>query len=259
MSTSQVEHEGSVALPEIDGPETAADHAQLSSQVHPSSSAQLSAQAHPSGPAQLLSPDRLPTPLERTYALVLADRNRRNLLGRWLTLMGVTSCRTALDSTPLTSLTPMSLSELVVTEANPDEVEAQVIALRTRGWKNIVVSAETVEPHVAAAALMRDVRAVMRRGHADSTVTIAGELDSPDSVKRHEQQEQARLLAEELTSRERVVLQLVARGRTNREIGDYLKLSPLTIKSHLSRISRKLGTGDRARMVLIGMRGGAVS
>ncbi|HWS58013.1 MAG TPA: helix-turn-helix transcriptional regulator, partial [Actinotalea sp.] len=53
----------------------------------------------------------------------------------------------------------------------------------------------------------------------------------------------------ELTARELGVLQLVAEGRSNRQIGELLELSALTVKSHLARISRKVGTGDRAEMV----------
>ena len=53
----------------------------------------------------------------------------------------------------------------------------------------------------------------------------------------------------ELTARELGVLRLVAEGRSNRQIGEALELSALTVKSHLARISRKVGTGDRAEMV----------
>jgi DNA-binding NarL/FixJ family response regulator len=58
----------------------------------------------------------------------------------------------------------------------------------------------------------------------------------------------------DLTARELGVLQLVADGRSNREIGEHLELSALTVKSHLARISRKVGTGDRAEMVAYAIR-----
>ncbi len=51
-------------------------------------------------------------------------------------------------------------------------------------------------------------------------------------------------------------LQLVAEGSSNKEIGEELGLSALTVKSHLARIARKLGTGDRAEMVALAMRSG---
>ena len=59
-----------------------------------------------------------------------------------------------------------------------------------------------------------------------------------------------------LTPRELGVLQLVAAGHTNRQIGEQLTLSALTVKSHLARISRKMGTGERAELVAIAMRSG---
>jgi two-component system nitrate/nitrite response regulator NarL len=57
-----------------------------------------------------------------------------------------------------------------------------------------------------------------------------------------------------LTAREVGVLRLVADGCSNREIGVHLSLSALTVKSHLARISRKVGTGDRAEMVAFAIR-----
>lgn len=54
------------------------------------------------------------------------------------------------------------------------------------------------------------------------------------------------LRGQKLTAREIQVLELVARGKTNLEIGADLGLSPVTVKQHLSRIGVKLGIGDRA-------------
>ena len=48
-----------------------------------------------------------------------------------------------------------------------------------------------------------------------------------------------------LTERERDVLRLVAVGRTNREIGAELYMSPKTASVHVSRILRKLGVRGR--------------
>lgn len=63
----------------------------------------------------------------------------------------------------------------------------------------------------------------------------------------------------ELSHRELQVLQCAADGQPNREIGATLSVSALTVKSHLSRIARKLGTGDRSRMVFLALRAGAIS
>ena len=63
----------------------------------------------------------------------------------------------------------------------------------------------------------------------------------------------------EMSAREVEVLQGVADGRSNGDIAAALLLSPLTVKSHLARIGRKLGTGDRAHAVLLALRAGVIT
>ena len=63
---------------------------------------------------------------------------------------------------------------------------------------------------------------------------------------------------EELTNREREVLGLVATGLTNAEIAQALHLSPLTAKTHVSRILMKLGARDRVKLVVIAYQTGIV-
>jgi DNA-binding NarL/FixJ family response regulator len=50
-----------------------------------------------------------------------------------------------------------------------------------------------------------------------------------------------------LSPREREVLQLLTRGRTNREIAGNLTLSVSTVKIHVVHILAKLGVSDRTQ------------
>jgi DNA-binding NarL/FixJ family response regulator len=63
---------------------------------------------------------------------------------------------------------------------------------------------------------------------------------------------------DELTTRELEVLGLIAEGRTNAEIAQTLHLSPLTAKTHVSRILMKLGARDRVQLVVIAYQVGLV-
>jgi DNA-binding NarL/FixJ family response regulator len=60
-----------------------------------------------------------------------------------------------------------------------------------------------------------------------------------------------------LTEREREVLGLVGRGLSNQEIADALYMSPLTAKTHVSRMMQKLHARDRAQLVVIAFQTGA--
>jgi DNA-binding NarL/FixJ family response regulator len=61
-----------------------------------------------------------------------------------------------------------------------------------------------------------------------------------------------------LTEREREVLALVAEGLSNEEIAGRLFLSPLTTKTHVSRIMTKLDARDRAQLVVMAYESGLV-
>lgn len=96
--------------------------------------------------------------------------------------------------------------------------------------------------------LLHAVR-VVARGHLvidpDLAVALAEELSA---VRRRDPS------AEELTPREIEVLQQLAFGATNREIGERLFVSVDTVKTHLEHIFQKLGTNDRTAAVAAALR-----
>ncbi len=141
--------------------------------------------------------------------------------------------------------------------------------LRAEGWQRLVVLSAADDPHSVRAAFVAGAQGYVLKS-APSTVladgmrrVLDGGVFADPSV--------ASLLAAglrggpsadsgvaELSSREVEVLGFVADGRSNKEIGERLGLSALTVKSHLARIARKLGTGDRAEMGALTMRAGVI-
>jgi len=62
-----------------------------------------------------------------------------------------------------------------------------------------------------------------------------------------------------LTPREVEILRLIAVGLTNQEIAERLFISPLTCKSHVSRILTKLQARDRTQLVVMAYESGLVT
>lgn len=63
----------------------------------------------------------------------------------------------------------------------------------------------------------------------------------------------ARATIEALSPREREVVRLLARGRTNREIGAQLHLSPGTVRNHVGHVLEKLGAADRTHAAVLAL------
>ena len=140
--------------------------------------------------------------------------------------------------------------------------------LRAEGWTRLVVLSAADDPYSVRAAFVAGAQGYLLKSASPAVVSdgvrrvLDGGVYADPSV--------ASLLAaglrggpadsgvSDLSAREIEVLRLVADGKSNKEIGEALNLSALTVKSHLARIARKLGTGDRAEMVALVMRAGVI-
>ena len=108
---------------------------------------------------------------------------------------------------------------------------------RTRDAKPALEAAHAVATRLGALPLRDAVRDLAHRAR----VELAGvEPAAP-----------ARAVADPLTDRERDVLERVALGRTNRQVGEELYISEKTVSVHLSRVMAKLGASRRAEAVAI--------
>jgi len=104
--------------------------------------------------------------------------------------------------------------------------------------------------------LLAGVRAVAR-GDAllDPAVTAAviarfSQLPAP--------RQELKAQVDELTPREREVLMLLGRGRSNSEIAGELVVSEGTVKTHVGRVLMKLGLRDRIQAVIFGYESGLI-
>ena len=99
-----------------------------------------------------------------------------------------------------------------------------------------VLRGELILPPELAPQLFRRVAA--ENAHVAATTLSASPSPTSSSL-------------DQLTPREREVLQLVARGQTNQEIGRDLTVSVSTVKTHVEHIIAKLGVSDRTQAAVL--------
>ena len=135
---------------------------------------------------------------------------------------------------------------IIVTTFELDEYVGRAIRAGASGF--LVKDTEPVE-------LIRAIR-VVAGGDALLSPGVTRRLLERMAVDLADEPDVARLAV--LTTREREVLALVGQGLTNEEIGASLFLSPLTAKTHVSRIMAKLTARDRVQLVVVAYETGLV-
>jgi DNA-binding NarL/FixJ family response regulator len=105
--------------------------------------------------------------------------------------------------------------------------------------------------------LIQGIR-VVARGDALLSPSVTRRLIT-DIASRPERPPVSGQVLSVLTDRERQVMTLVAEGLSNDEIAGRLFLSPLTSKTHVSRIMTKLTARDRAQLVVMAYETGLVT
>jgi DNA-binding NarL/FixJ family response regulator len=180
-----------------------------------------------------------------TAHVVVADPALRQAVVRGLHSLGAVevleSASVAESRARTRSVRPRDL--VVVEVGLPDGSGVALLSeLRAAGWTRGVALSADGDPFSVRAALAAGVRGF-----------VVSEGRRRDGSPRR-----ADNGIDSLSAREVEVLQLVAGGQSNKDIGEALHLSALTVKSHLARIARKLGTGDRAEMVAHALRAGAI-
>jgi two-component system response regulator NreC len=124
---------------------------------------------------------------------------------------------------------------LALTMHDDEEYVRQLLAAGAAGY---------VLKRAAASELVSAIRAVWR-GEAVLSPAVT-RLVIADYLERQTPGQPA---ADELTPREREVLQLIAEGHTNKEIAALLNLSIKTVQAHRTSLMQKLDLHDRGALI----------
>jgi DNA-binding NarL/FixJ family response regulator len=108
----------------------------------------------------------------------------------------------------------------------------------------------------AGPAELRDAVRAVHAGEEFFSPRVAARMSA--ALRGELAREQQHGLLESLTGRERQVLTLVASGRTNKEIGAELGISPRTVESHRESLVRKLRIRTVAELTRFAMESGLI-
>lgn len=134
--------------------------------------------------------------------------------------------------------------------------ETEIVVLTT------FLDTDTISKAVAAGAIgyvLKDVppqelaEAVRKAARGEVHLAPVVQRRLMDSLARPRGAEPA---PEELTTREREVLTLLAAGRSNKEIGRLLGVTERTVKGHVGNVMGKLGAASRTQAVIYALRHG---
>jgi two-component system response regulator NreC len=158
----------------------------------------------------------------------------------------------------------------------PDLVLLDLLLPRTNGFdaipeltrvapdaRVIIVSSQTAPSSVRRALTAGAAGYIPKRASDRELVTA---IDQVSSGSRYVDPELGAALVvdevsselDDLSERERDVLQLLALGHTNQEIGKKLYISVRTVDTHRAHIMRKLGLDTRAQLVLFALAHGLI-
>ena len=141
----------------------------------------------------------------------------------------------------------------------------QVLVLTTLDDDETVFEAVRAGAHAyllkdaAEAELLETIRA-LRRGESHLTPQIARKVmdqfrrlaaDAPRTEHRRFPRRPAVFVRESLNDKEEKILQLIAEGKSNRQIGQTLFLAEGTVKNYVSRIMEKLHANTRTELAVL--------
>jgi DNA-binding NarL/FixJ family response regulator len=206
-------------------------------------------------------------PSKPTAMVVVADPRVRSTVTRHLWALGV---RDVIEASSIAEARPRvgNPRDICVADVHlPDGSGLTLLAeTRAAGWPNGLALSAADDIGAVRNALAGGVKGYVVTGTRNNPGSMAGRPGlAPLGATAARMQRRPPGASghpgsgyRELSGREVEVLRLVAEGQSNKAIGVSMGLSALTVKSHLARIARKLGTGDRAGMVAVALRTGII-
>ena len=160
----------------------------------------------------------------------------------------------------------VAVVDVAMPELNGLDAAAQIVQLNT-GTQVVILSMHSDETYITR-ALTAGVKAYLLKDSAEADLvravraTAAGRTFFSPKVSETLMQDYVRYLRQRdlqdsydlLSPREREVLQLLAEGRTNKEVANKLDLSVTTIETHRNNLMHKLNLHSTAEIVLYAVR-----
>ena len=212
---------------------------------------------------------------EETIRILIADDHavvRKGLLARIQTEEGMEAVGEAADGAEAGEMAATLRPDVILLDLvmpgtdgieairgiRQNDPQARILVLTSFSEDEKVLTAIEVG---AAGCLLKDatpdelLRAIrdVHRGRSALNPTIAQKL-----IQRMRNTDAPKPF-QELTSRETEVLRCIARGLSNKEIGDKLFISEPTVRTHVSSILMKLELPNRTQAALFALREGLVS
>jgi ATP/maltotriose-dependent transcriptional regulator MalT len=147
-----------------------------------------------------------------------------------------------------------ALDTLTEVSTNPDAGGLSVAARAVIAARRQDIASVEAQLNELRRLGLLDPLVVAQRGSPDLSAALA-EIDDPSLMAfiktSSSQTEKDGSLLDSLTPREYEVLQLLARGRTNREIASTLVIAEVTAKVHVRHILKKLGVRSRTEAAVL--------
>jgi DNA-binding NarL/FixJ family response regulator len=132
---------------------------------------------------------------------------------------------------------------LILTTFDLDEYIYEALSAGASGF---VLKDDPPEQLIAAIRTVAAGDALLSPSVTNRVISRFARLQRPDPPKE----------LDELTSRETDVLQLIAKGLSNAEIGEELFISDTTVKTHVTHVLQKLNLRDRVQAVVLAYKSG---